>query len=81
MLFIDPSRPEECFNITEALELYTNWGAYTTFREKDLGQLRRGFQADFIVLGSPQDIVDHPESLLEAEVTRVFVAGHLKYEK
>jgi len=74
-------RASEKLNVHEAIELYTKCGAYATFREKDLGQLRPGYFADFILINSTEDVVDQPEEMLNATVERVYVAGVRKYTR
>ncbi|MDR2459714.1 MAG: amidohydrolase [Deltaproteobacteria bacterium] len=41
---------EEALTLTEALKSYTLWPAYSSFRDKELGSLKAGKLADFVVL-------------------------------
>lgn len=46
--------PEQNISFDQALDAYTRTSAYAIFREKDLGRLVPGYQADFVILeGSP----------------------------
>lgn len=62
----------------EAIDLYTKGGAYAAMQEHCLGQLLPGYLADFVILDAPQDIVKHPEALLEARAGEVWIAGQRK---
>ena len=72
-------RPEERLTPREALESFTLWGAWLAFRERDLGSLETGKQADFIVVD--RDVVfGPPAEILRARVLRTVVAGETVYE-
>ena len=80
MRFFFSFRPEECLSIREAIDLYTKGGAYATMREGDLGELKPGYQADFVVLDG-EDVCSNPRALLTATVKEVWVAGKMKYQR
>ena len=65
-------------SVHEAVDLYTRCGAYTTRREHDLGHLLPGYQADFVIIDAPEDVVKHPEYLLVAKPAEVWVAAKQK---
>jgi hypothetical protein len=71
-------RPEEKLTPDETLKSFTIAGAYTAFREADLGSLEPGKQADFVVLD--RDVLaGAPEAILGAKVLRTVVAGETVY--
>ncbi|CAD5117525.1 DgyrCDS6291 [Dimorphilus gyrociliatus] len=72
-------KPEECLTIREAVDLYTKNGAYTTRREHDLGQLKVGYLADFVVVD--KDIITEPKSLLDVKVNQCWISGICKYKR
>ena len=66
--------PEQVLTGQEALAGFTTGAAYAAFAEERRGQLKPGFDADFVVL--PVDPVsDAPKSLLEAKVQVTVVDG------
>ena len=46
-----PYRPEEALSVREALDSFTQYGAYASFEENCKGRIRAGMLADFVVLG------------------------------
>lgn len=66
-------KPEERLNFNEAIDLYTKGGAFATKRENELGQLKAGFLADFIVVN--QDISLNQEQIPDTEIIEVWVDG------
>jgi predicted amidohydrolase YtcJ len=67
-------RPQERLSPEEALRSFTIQGAWAAFREKDLGSLELGKQADFIVVDR-DPIAGPPEEIPQARVLRTVVAG------
>jgi hypothetical protein len=66
--------PEQRLSGQEALEAFTTGAAYAAFAEDRRGQLKEGFDADFVVL--PVDPVEGPaKALLDAKVQVTFVRG------
>ncbi len=66
--------PEQVLSGDEALAGFTRGGAYAAFAEERRGQLKVGFDADFVVL--PIDpVADAPQALLDAKVQVTVVDG------
>lgn len=66
--------PEQVLSGEEALAGFTTGAAYAAFAEEKRGQLKVGFDADFVVL--PVDpVADAPRSLLDAKVQVTVVDG------
>ncbi len=63
-----PFIPEEAFDLKSAIDAYTRVPAYFSHQEKDLGQIKRGHLADFI-------IVDNFEDLPRAKVLSTYIEG------
>ena len=57
----------------QALHLFTHAAAYTSMNEDEVGILKRGFFADFVVLD--RDVHENPRLLKEAKVLQVWVDG------
>jgi predicted amidohydrolase YtcJ len=72
-------RPEERLSPGEALRSFTWTGAWLAFREKDLGSLEVGKQADFVVLDH-DPILGPASDLPKTRVLRTVVAGRTVYE-
>jgi predicted amidohydrolase YtcJ len=73
-------RSEESLSGAEALKGFTWGGAYASFAENQRGQLKAGFDADFVVL--PVDVVNgEPKQLLENPVQVTVVGGIDVYRK
>ena len=66
-------KEEERLNVEQALELYTKGGAYCGGVEGELGELREGLGADFVVVDC--DIIKDPHALIFAKAEEVWVAG------
>ena len=63
----------------EALESFTAGGAWLAFREKDLGTLEVGKEADFVVVD--RDVIDGPpEEIPKAKVLWTVVGGRTAFE-
>ena len=65
-------------SVQQAVDLYTKAGAYTARREHDLGQLKPGYFADFVVIADNCDPVVDPKLFADAKVEQVWVAGSRK---
>jgi len=72
-------RPEERLTPGEALESFTIWGAWLAFRDRDLGSLEVGKQADFIVVDH-DPVLGAPAEIPKTRVLRTVVAGETVYE-
>ena len=62
----------------QAVDLYTKAGAFTARREHDLGQLKPGYLADFVVIADNCDPVADPKLFATAKVEQVWLAGQRK---
>jgi len=72
--------PAQKMSRTEALQSWTQTGAYAEFAEKTKGSLTPGKLADFIMLSS--DIMTVPEQdILKAHVTMTVVGGRIVYSE
>jgi predicted amidohydrolase YtcJ len=72
-------RPEERLTPGEALKSFTIWGAWLAFRDRDLGSLEIGKQADFVVVDH-DPVLGDPADLPKTRVLRTVVAGETVYE-
>ena len=72
-------RPEERLTPGEALKSFTVWGAWLAFRERDLGSLEIGKQADFIVVDR-DPVLGARADIPKTRVLRTMVAGETVYE-
>jgi predicted amidohydrolase YtcJ len=75
--------PEQNVSIEEAVRAYTNWAAYSAFREAQTGILKEGFWADISVLDiDPFELSsDNPSKLLEGTVLMTIVNGQIVYQE
>jgi predicted amidohydrolase YtcJ len=71
--------PEQNISFDEALTAYTTTGAYAMEREKDLGRLAVGYDADFVILNDWPYQQDFDYSTLYP--TDVYVNGKLVYSR
>ncbi len=72
--------PQERITRSQALQMYTTWGAFAGFEENEIGKLKKGYQADVIILDT--DISRVPvEDLLNTHVIRTYVRGEQVYDK
>ena len=69
--------PEHRISVEAALRHFTADAAYASFDEKQKGTLSAGKLADFVVLS--EDIVSHPERLLQTKVLRTVMGGRESY--
>lgn len=70
--------PEHRISVEAALRHYTADAAFAAYREADLGILRAGMRADFVVLS--EDILDpDPGALLRAKPLRTVMGGRTTY--
>eukprot|EP00930_Biecheleria_cincta_P074935 TRINITY_DN62133_c0_g1_i1.p1 TRINITY_DN62133_c0_g1~~TRINITY_DN62133_c0_g1_i1.p1 ORF type:complete len:644 (+),score=99.55 TRINITY_DN62133_c0_g1_i1:32-1933(+) len=71
----------ESLSFAAALEMYTLGGAYAAFREGDLGALKEGYQADFVItsLLGGLSAAEKPEEFRKAKVEEVWVGGKQEY--
>ena len=71
--------PEEKISVEEALVAYTRSAARSAFAENDVGILKEGFLADFVVLDRDLTAIP-PEEIRDARVVATVVAGKIVYE-
>ncbi|MFQ6604787.1 MAG: amidohydrolase [Fidelibacterota bacterium] len=71
-------QPQEKLTLSDAIKMVTEWPARVAFLEKDNGQLRPGFRADFTVLAEPLS-ADNPRDILTNEVKFTILAGNIVY--
>jgi len=70
----------EAVTPTQALKCYTVNPAYVNYREEELGKLKKGFLADFVVLS--RDITKiEAEEIINTEVIATYIGGEKVYEK
>ena len=72
--------PTQKMSRTEALQSWTQTGAYAEFAEKTKGSLTPGKLADFIMLSNDIMTVPEPE-ILKAHVTMTVVGGRIVYSE
>ncbi|RMF09407.1 MAG: amidohydrolase [Candidatus Neomarinimicrobiota bacterium] len=71
-------QPREKMTPEQALHMLTDWPAYASFREQELGRIRPGYWADFTVLD--RNILScPPEDVLETQVLFTIVGGRIVY--
>lgn len=71
--------PDQRLTRTEALKMYTLWGAFAGFDEQRIGMLKSGYQADLIIVD--RDVSRVPaQELIEAQVLATYVRGKRVYE-
>ncbi|MCH7761210.1 amidohydrolase [candidate division TA06 bacterium] len=72
--------PESRVAVEEATGMFTTTGAWACFREKEIGKIAQGFQADFVVLSEDLFSVSS-EKIREIEILKVIRKGEVAYEK
>lgn len=74
--------PEQNVSIEEAIRAYTNWAAYSAFRESQTGILKKGYWADITVLDiDPFKLATtEPSKILGGKVVMTVVNGEIKYQ-
>ena len=71
--------PEQRIGLKEAINAYTQGGAYSSFEENVKGKLQPGYYADFIVLS--KDLFNiHPSEIHSAKVLLTVVDGKIVYQ-
>ena len=72
--------PKEKITRSQALQMYTTWGAFAGFKENEIEKLKEGYQADLIILD--KDISRAPvKDLLNTQVLRTYVRGEQVFDK
>ncbi len=76
---VNHSRKEERLNVREALDMFTQGVAYSSFDEDKRGELKTGLQADITVLA--ENIFETaPEKLKDVPVLMTIVDGSIVFE-
>ena len=72
--------PQERVTRSQALQMYTTWGAFAAFKENEIGRLKQGYQADLVILD--RDVSRVPaKDLLKTRVLRTYVRGEQVFGK
>ncbi len=72
--------PQEKITRSQALQMYTTWGAFACFKENEIGKLKEGYQADLIILD--KDISRAPvRDLINTQVLRTYARGEQVFNK
>ncbi len=69
-----PFNPTEAFHLKDAIEAYTSVPAAFSYQESELGQIKKGYMADFVV-------VEGFEDLLHAKVLSTYIEGERVYHE
>ncbi len=72
--------PSEALTAEETLRAYTDWAAYSAFRENDTGTIEVGKWADFTVMDI-DPLNTHPDKLLDGEILMTVVNGKVVYQQ
>ena len=74
---------EQNMSAEETIRAYTNWAAYSQFRENDTGILKAGYWADMTVLDiDPFQLAEtNPAGLLDGKVLMTVVAGKIVFKQ
>ncbi|MFY8006820.1 MAG: amidohydrolase [Sediminibacterium sp.] len=72
--------PEQRISIQDAINAYTQGGAYSSFEENTKGKLQPGYYADFIVLSKNLFSID-PTEIHSAKVLLTVVDGNVVYTR
>jgi predicted amidohydrolase YtcJ len=73
-------RPDQAVDRATALKMYTVWPAYASFRENELGRIKRGFRADFTVFSV--DLMTAPiPDIPKAQALLTVVGGDVVYRR
>lgn len=72
--------PEERVSMADAIRNYTAAGAYSTFEERDKGQIAAGMLADLVV-HSKDLLTIAPNEILNTEADLTVFAGRVVYER
>jgi predicted amidohydrolase YtcJ len=71
--------PEERISVEEALVAYTRSAARAAFAENEVGMLKEGFLADFVILDRDLTAIP-PEEIRDARVVATVVGGEVVHE-
>jgi len=68
---------EQAIGFDDSLEAHTRQAAYAGFRENDLGILRAGHLADFVILDPDFQHLDVVDEIPEGLVKAVYMNGEM----
>lgn len=73
---------EQNMTAEESIRAYTNWAAYSQFRENDTGIIKAGYWGDLTVLNiDPFQLGEtSPEKILDGKVLMTVIAGKIRYK-
>ncbi|MDI6869337.1 MAG: amidohydrolase [Coprothermobacterota bacterium] len=72
----EPFLPQEAIDLKDALDAYTYWGAWSTFQDKEKGEIAPGKKADLVVLS--ENILNLPLiGLREVKVLSTIFRGKI----
>jgi predicted amidohydrolase YtcJ len=78
--YVGQLHPEEALSREQAIRFYTRNNAYLLFREKEIGSLEQGKQADLIVLD--RDLLRCPvDEIRDTQVVVTYFGGKRVYER
>jgi predicted amidohydrolase YtcJ len=72
--------PEQKISVDEALKCYTSQSAFSAFQENQLGTLKPGYQADFVVLSEDLFHIP-PENIKDVKVLITVLGGKEVYRR
>ncbi|MBO6061966.1 MAG: amidohydrolase family protein, partial [Clostridia bacterium] len=75
-----PYLPEQAFTVNEAIDSFTSRSAEASFEENEKGLIKKGYLADFVILGSDPFKSVH-RSLHSIPVISTYLAGKQVYGK
>ena len=80
---VDGWYPEQAVSIEEAIRAYTNWAAYSAFREKQTGVLKPGYWADLTIVNIDffKLAGSSPAKILDGKVIMTMVNGEIIYQQ
>jgi predicted amidohydrolase YtcJ len=72
--------PEQRLSRAEALKMYTLWGAFAGFDEARIGIIKRGYQADLIIVDRDVSRIP-PRELIDTQILATYLHGKLVYHR
>jgi len=73
-------QPQEKVHSNDALNMFTKWGAYGSFNEKNQGQIAAGYNGDLTIISD--DILSvASKNILNIEILYTIVNGKIVYQK
>ena len=72
--------PQECVDVSQAIDAYTIGSAYVEFREHDKGRIQPGYLADFTVLDTDIFTCD-PMAIRDIHADMTIIGGDVVFER